>query len=80
MNKNAGKTNFSIAPFSTTEEGPDVVVFPEFDLELLQVLSDRILDLDRFDEEDGPVEPNVQIGMEKWVERNIFSPQVEYIG
>lgn len=59
MCKNAGNTHFPIAPFPATEEGPDVVVFPEVDFEPLQVLTNWVLNLDRFDEEDSPVEPDV---------------------
>lgn len=80
LNWNAENTSLSIAPFTATQEGPDVVVFPQFDIELFEILTDGFLDLDGFDEQDGPVESNIQVGVEKRVKRNILSAQVEHIG
>jgi len=72
-------TDFAIAPFASAQEGPNPVVIPDLNPEILEVFAHRQLNLFLLNEQDCTIKPNVQVRKKYGAVWDIITAKIENI-
>ena len=74
--KRDSSTDFTLAPFASAQEGPNGVVIPEFDPEILEILAYGRFNLLLFNEQNGAIHSDIHVRDEHRVEGDIISTEI----
>jgi hypothetical protein len=61
LGRDSGGTDFTLPPFTSAQKGPNAVIVPDFDPEVLEILAHRRLDLLLLNEQNGAIQTNVHV-------------------
>jgi hypothetical protein len=69
-------TDFTLPPFASAQKRPNAVVVPDLDLEVLEILAHRRLNLLLLDKQNGAIQANVHVRDKYRVERDVISAKI----
>jgi hypothetical protein len=76
LRRDRGSTDFALPPFTSAQKGPNAVVVPDLDPEVLEILAHRELNLLLLNEQNGAIQTNVHVRDKYRVEGDIISTEV----